>query len=516
MKPFRIACCQVRAHDLEDAEENLANLLRSLDEAGEAGAQLVLLPECSYPAYYVRDNDPYARPGVRPYVEVTALFAEKARRYGYWLAAGMAVPGDDGTLTNSGVVFSPAGDLAGRYDKSFLWHFDNNWFTPGQSFPVWDAGFVRFGILICADSRQPEIARMLHVNGAELICDLTAWVSWARTPAELSTTQCEYLMPVRARENGTWIAAADKWGVEDGSIVYAGRSTVIDPSGAIRACAPSEGDTVVLYDIEPMTVEPVTRRPRMYRRLLDPVETLPAVKLECEPLMPAQAAERVAVVPGGELWDPARAARRFAALRSQGAGVVVFGGEPGNEGWELSLTELEAAVREHGGVAVAGVLTNACHWRQSAAIVTARRTFDHVATHGRGLEVGDAPPSVVPTPAGNLGVLVGDEGLVPEVARCLALEGADLLAWVSFESNPMTERFARTRSDENKVYTAAAWPGGGLVANPDGAVITAIPAGLDVAMTATTNLALSRAKERAPGTHVIRNRFPSAYGALCR
>ncbi|MGE0572341.1 MAG: nitrilase-related carbon-nitrogen hydrolase, partial [Dehalococcoidia bacterium] len=63
MKPFRIACCQVRAHDLEDAEENLANLLRSLDEAGEAGAQLVLLPECSYPAYYVRDNDPYARPG---------------------------------------------------------------------------------------------------------------------------------------------------------------------------------------------------------------------------------------------------------------------------------------------------------------------------------------------------------------------------------------------------------------------------------------------------------------------
>ena len=251
VEPFTVACCQVRAHALEDAEENLQGLLRALDEAGEAGAQLVALPECAYPAYYVRDSDPYARPGVRPFAEVTALFAEKARRYGYWLAAGMAVPHEDGSLTNSGVVFDPSGEMVGRYDKGFLWHFDNFWFRRGDAFPVFDAGFARFGVLICADGRQPEIARSLAVNGAEVILDLTAWVSWASSVEQLSTTQCEYLMPARAFENGAWVAAADKWGPEGNTLIYAGRSCVIDPQGKTRVAAPSTGDQVVTYTIDP-------------------------------------------------------------------------------------------------------------------------------------------------------------------------------------------------------------------------------------------------------------------------
>ena len=264
MEPFTVACCQVRAFDLENAEENLQGLLRALDEAGAAGAagaQLVALPECAYPAYYVRDSDPYARPGVRPFAEVAALFGAKAREYGYWLAAGMAVPHEDGSLTNSGVIFDPAGEMVGRYDKGFLWHFDNNWFRRGDAFPVFDAGFARFGVLICADGRQPEIARSLAVNGAEVILDLTAWVSWASNVEQLSTTQCEYLMPARAFENGVWVAAADKWGPEDKTLIYAGRSCVIDPQGNTRLAAPSTGDTVVTYTIDPAEAPPTTVLP---------------------------------------------------------------------------------------------------------------------------------------------------------------------------------------------------------------------------------------------------------------
>jgi predicted amidohydrolase len=516
MKPFTVACCQVRAFDLEDAEENPANLLRALDEAGAANADLVLLPECSYPAYYLGDRDPYGKPGVRQFAEVAGLLGAKARQHGYWLAAGMAVPGADGTLTNSGVVFGPDGEQRGRYDKSFLWHFDNNWFSPGREFPVWDTGFCRFGILICADSRIPEIARLLTVNGAEMICDLTAWVSWARTPEAVTTTQCEYLMPARAFENGVWVAAADKWGTEAGSIVYAGRSTVIDPAGVTRVCGPGTGDAVVTYRVEPMNVETLPRRPALYGDLVKPTEGLRAVTLQDVPIAPSRSGGRVAVVPGTGDWDANWAARRFAALRAQACDVVVFGGEPGMEGWEVSLPVLEQAVRERGGVAVVSVFTNACHWRQSAAIVTPAGTYEHVATHGRGLEVGETPAPVVETVAGNLGVLLGEEALVPEVARCLALNGADLLAWTAFEGHEMTERLARTRADENKVYVAAACPGGGMVSSPDGALLTAVPAGLDVAMSAPVNIAQSRFKERAPGTDVIRNRIPEAYGALVR
>ena len=517
MTPFKIACCQVRAFDIEAAEENLANLLRALDEAGAAGAQLVLLPECAYPAYYLKDADPYARPGVRPYAEITRLFGEKAKRHGYWLAAGIAVPHQGGGITNSGVVFGPDGEVRGRYDKSFLWHFDNSWFSRGHEFPVFDAGFCKFGILICADGRQPEIARLLTLGGAEVILDLTAWVSWGRTTGELTTTQCEYLMPVRAFENGVWVAAADKWGTEDGTIVYAGRSCVIDPEGTTRVCAPSTGDAVVLYEIEPMNVLPiVARHPSLYGALTLPTDRIPALRLEREPIIPAEAGARVAVVPGASDWDADVVARRYAALRAQDADLVVFGGTQGPEGWEIGLSALEAAVRAHGGAAMVAVATTGCTWRQSSVLVTPERTYEHLTSHGRGIDTGEALASLISTPAGNVAMLCGDEGLVPEVARMHALNGADILAWSSFEPHPMNERIAKTRSDENRVYTATAWPGGGVVTSPDGATLTAVPAGTDVAMTASTNRALSRWKDRAPHTHVLRDRVPEAYGALLR
>lgn len=514
MRPFTVACCQVRAYGIEDAEENLQNLLRALDEAGRAGAQLVGLPECAYPAYYLRDARPYARPGVRPFDEVAGLFAAKAKEHGYWLAAGMAVPLADGQVTNSAVIFGPDGEVRGRYDKTFLWHFDNEWFAPGGRFPVFDAGFCRFGVLICADGRQPEVARSLAVNGAEVILDLTAWVSWGRTVAELSTTQCEYLMPVRAFENGVWVAAADKWGSEGGTIIYAGRSCVIDPQGVVRVCAPSDRDAVTAFEIEPMEVEMVPRRPALYGRLTAPTESLPVAALLEEALVPAHENRRVAVVPGDGPFDAARLSERYGALRRQDADLVVFAGASASEGWKEALPAIEAAVRQAGGALAFAVAVGGPDPRQEMALVTPSQTWLHRATHGRGLSAGEMNAPVVETPAGRVALLCGDEGLAPEVARCLALDGADILAWSTFAAAPMLEPVARTRSDENRVYTAAAWPGGGVITAPTGAPLTAVPAGTGVAMAAQVNRALARWKDMAPGTNAILNRMPAAYRAL--
>jgi predicted amidohydrolase len=514
MQPFRVGLCQVAAHPLEGAEENWRAIMAALDEAGEAGAQLVGLPECSYPAYYVRDERPYDRPGVRPFAEVVEALAAKCRRWGYWLAAGLAVPHDDGSLTNSGLVFDSAGEVRGRYDKSFLWHFDARWFRPGRTFPTWDAGFARFGILICADARLPEVARALAVNGAEVILDLTAWVSWGREMAELSTTQCEYLVPVRAFENGVWIAAADKFGPEGTTLVYAGRSSVFDPAGETRVCAPSDRPTVVVFDLEPMAVERPARRPALYGRLVEPTAGLPIARLLTEPLVPAQESRRVAVVPAPEAWDAEWALAAFLAQREQDADLVVIGGTAAPGGWEGDVARLEAAVRSEGGSVLVGLATDGARPRQAAVLVHPGGTVVHAASHGRGIDTGELLPPVVETPAGRVGILCGDEALVPEVARILMLEGADLLAWTGFEEGPMVEKVARARSDENRVYTATAGPGAGIVVGPNGAPLTISPRGSGLAMAAQTNRAVACWKDMAPGTNALWDRLPEAYGEL--
>ena len=517
MRKFTIACCQLRARDIEDAEANLQNILRALDEAGAAGADLVLLPECSYPAYYLKDRAPYARAGVRPYSEITALFAEKTRKYSYWLAAGLVVPKPSGGLSNSGVVFGPDGEIRGQYDKSFLWHFDTQWFERGAQFPVFDIGFCRVGILICADGRLPEIARSLALNGAEVILDLTAWVASGRETAKLSNIQCEYMMPVRAFENGVWVAAADKWGTEDGSIVYAGRSCVIDPLGVTRVCALSDCETVLVYEIEPMTpAELVQRRPGLYGILTRPTASLPVTGLLEDALVPSRDNRRVAVAPGLETFDARAMLARFEGLRQQDADLVVFPGMAAPDGWQVDLSLLESAVRNLGGMLAFGTSTNGCMHGRSATLVTPHGSREHIATHGRGITLGELPSPVVATPVGNIALLCGHEALLPEVARALTLVGADILAWPLFAADRMTEAIARTRSDENKVYVAAAWPTGGLVTAPNGSVVAASPDGSGVAMTASVNRAMARWKDMAPGTHVINDRIPSAYNALTR
>ncbi|MCK9520761.1 MAG: hypothetical protein M0R74_17315, partial [Dehalococcoidia bacterium] len=178
------------------------------------------------------------------------------------------------------------------------------------------------------------------------------------------------------------------------------------------------------------------------------------------------------------------------------------------------LPLLEATVRARGGALAFAVRSNGAQSRQAAILVTPNETIEHQATHGRGIALGEVPAPVVATEAGNVGLVCADEGYVPEVTRCLALEGADILAWPTFATHEMHERVTRTRSDENRVYTATAWPGGGLITSPEGAVLTAVPAGSGVAMAAGVSRAVARLKYRAPKTHVIRGRIPEAYGPL--
>lgn len=255
---------------------------------------------------------------MRPYAEVAQLLAEAAKKHGYWIAAGLAVPGEGGTLTNSGVVFGPDGEIRGQYDKSFLWHFDSTWFKRGTSFPVFETEFAKFGILICADGRIPEDARMLALAGAEVIVDLTAWVSGGPSVSQLMNVQCEYMMPVRAYENGVWVVAADKWGTEDGTIIYAGRSSVFDPRGVTRFCGPSDSGGVLTFDLEPLHGDPVQRRPSLYGTLVKPTESLPVTAMLEEPLVPAREEKRIAVVPGSDDFLTKKIIAQYQAQRRRG------------------------------------------------------------------------------------------------------------------------------------------------------------------------------------------------------
>ncbi len=141
-------------------------------------------------------------------------------------------------------------------------------------------------------------------------------------------------MSARALENGVWVVAAGKVGIEAGSIVYCGRSCVIDPRGRTLASAGTEEETVLTFDLDPAeaTGPPFARRPALYSALTAPTEELPAARLPEEPLAVGPGSRRLAVLQatlpptGAAFLEDAR--RWVETLRRQDTDLLLFPATP--------------------------------------------------------------------------------------------------------------------------------------------------------------------------------------------
>jgi predicted amidohydrolase len=348
--------------------------------------------------------------------------------------------------------------------------------------------------------------------------------------------QREYIMPTRAAENGVWIVCADKFGVEAESIVYAGRSCVIDDRGAIVAELSTNEDAILTHDVPLNTAAPpIIRRPEMYGVLTQPTESLPVVRTLDEPMVPQQEQHRIAVVQmtmpetGRAFVDAAR--KHLARLALHDAGIAVFPATPGKLRSAFPHDEvldgMLAVARDTGVMATFTVSEGEnATGRRAMYLVGPRGVFaTHHQTHKppgprfETMPMGDDECAVVNTPAGRVGMIVAAEIFVPEVARSLMLRGAEILLVCTDAPSARVRQVLRCRADENRVFVAcAAAPSHGatMIVDPTGAVLAHALEGQELSVSAPVNRMLSHVKSMAPGTDVVRNRQPSTYDALTR
>lgn len=541
MRFARLALLQLPAFSLEQAEESLEHTLRRIDDAARERPDIIALPEVTYPAYFLGQRD-LRDCGVLTPAEAADRIAAKAREHGVYIAAGLALEapttgGHAPRYANAAVLFDRDGRVAGRYDKSFLWHFDARWFARGSAYPVFETDVGRIGMLVCADGRLPEIARALAVGGAQIILDLTAWVSAGRHPAELTSPQRESMMPVRAAENGIWVACVSKFGVEAESIVYCGRSCIIDPRGETVAELGPDEDAILLHEVPVEDNKPyVPRRPELYGVLAEPTDTLPVTRTLTEPLVPPEEQHPVAVVQmtmpasGEEFIERGRAHCERLALHD--AKLVVFPATPSRHraayAHDTVLAGMQAIAAATDVMVVftvsegdGGAGPRAMHLvGPRGVLATHRQTHKPGGARFATMPLGMEPAPVAETPIGRIGMLIAAEGFVPECARSLMLRGAEILLWCADAPPLAMSRFARCRADENRVWVAcAAAPaatGATMIVDPAGRVVAQALEGRELAVTATVNCALSHLKSMAPGTDVVFGRQPDTYMALTR
>jgi len=224
-----------------DARENL----RVIEEAcADLSADLVVLPELCTTGYQFRDRKELlelAEPAGGPTLKALAGVAADC---GGHLVAGFAEKEKD-RVYNSAVLLGPDGVL-GVYRKVHLFSEEKRLFEPGDAgFPVFRAGGVPLGMMVCFDWIFPESARSLALGGAWVIAHC----------ANLVLPFCQNALITRALENRVFIISCNRTGAEERvagkKYVFTGRSRIVGPDGKVLADGPPDAPAVITAEIDP-------------------------------------------------------------------------------------------------------------------------------------------------------------------------------------------------------------------------------------------------------------------------
>ena len=251
-RKLRVGLVQLRSGI--DPAANRAAATPLLREAANAGARLIVTPECT--TRLDRDSKRMLA-AIRPEKEdpETSAWGKLAAELGVWVALGStSVAAGDGRACNRTLLYTPDGKIAARYDKIHLFDVQlggGEMYRESASFAPGDKAVVvegpqgaKIGMTICYDMRFPELYRALAVGGAELILAPAAFTK------PTGQAHWEILLRARAIETGSFVLAAAQGGVhEDGRSTW-GHSTIVGPWGEIVGKLDHDQPGVLIADLD--------------------------------------------------------------------------------------------------------------------------------------------------------------------------------------------------------------------------------------------------------------------------
>ena len=237
-----LACGQFAAEP-GGVEANLAKVRSLSREAAAAGAAIVVFPELCVTGYLgAGEIEPLAARVDGPQI---AHAAETARSAGTAVCLGFAERAVDGRLYNSMAFLDTAGVVRAVSRKAHLFGAEPRWAACAGSVAAFDAGGLRCGAWVCYDTRFPELARRLALDGATACFAGSAWLG----PAD----EWELAIRARAMDNGIYVAGAALQG-EGRGFAFHGASLIADPHGRVIARCRGTGDEVIVAEYDDAVV----------------------------------------------------------------------------------------------------------------------------------------------------------------------------------------------------------------------------------------------------------------------
>lgn len=257
-----------------DVENNKQKLAQNIADVAKQGAQLVVLQELHNSLYFCQtenvDNFSLAEPIPGPSTE---FYGNLARQHSIVLVTSLFERRAAGLYHNTAVVFEKDGSIAGKYRKMHIpddpAYYEKFYFTPGDlGFHPIQTSLGVLGVQVCWDQWYPEGARLMALQGAELLIYPTAIGYESSDTAEEQERQREAWTTVQrghAVANGLPVIAVNRVGHEPdpssqtNGIQFWGSSFVAGPQGEILYRAPKDEEVNMVVEVDMKRSENVRR-----------------------------------------------------------------------------------------------------------------------------------------------------------------------------------------------------------------------------------------------------------------
>jgi beta-ureidopropionase len=240
-----------------------------IDAAGKAGVQVLCLQELFYGPYFCAEQKTrwYELTEAIPDGPTTKLFQDIAKRHGMVIVLPIYEVENTGVYYNTAAVIDADGTYLGKYRKHHIpqvapGFWEKYYFRPGNTgYPVFQTAVGKIGVYICYDRHFPEGARILGLNGAEIVFNPSA------TVAGLSEYLWKLEQPAHAVANGYFVGAINRVGVEAPWNIgeFYGQSYFCDPRGRLVAEASRDKDELVVADLNLDLIKEVRDTWQFYR-----------------------------------------------------------------------------------------------------------------------------------------------------------------------------------------------------------------------------------------------------------
>ena len=272
MKKLKIGLLQ--QHNTADNTDNMRRLAEGIAILAEEGAQLVVLQELHNGLYFCQTEDvnnfDLAEPIPGP---STDFYGKLAKEHDIVIVTSLFERRAPGLYHNTAVVIERDGTIAGQYRKMHIpddpAYYEKFYFTPGDLglHPI-QTSVGRLGVLVCWDQWYPEAARLMALQGADLLIYPTAIGYESSDTEEEQERQREAWTTVQrghAVANGLPVISVNRVGYEPdpsgvtGGIKFWGSSMVVGPQGEFIYRAGIDGEERKVVEIDLAHSEHVRR-----------------------------------------------------------------------------------------------------------------------------------------------------------------------------------------------------------------------------------------------------------------